>query len=258
MQLYSIFKFNNRWPQLFVCHRTTPLNMPSTYFPVVLDCDSPVRFLQYMLRQNSKPSTVVVCSTREEFLKDILSECRADAGCSSIGRHPDSVYQHPLLIPTIRLLNSSKSMSLAFVPSLAHLRAYLGIYAPITDSANENDPYDKPGTKGPILAVVNALRLHRNTCDFSAQGLSRTFAAAVDVATGNHMRLIVLEFLVAANKTQHSEPTDDNVTHESVWGEKIPLLNGSLRLEDQHRAWIGRTVEARQVLEQWCKFESLE
>ena len=116
-----------------------------------------------------------------------------------------------------------------------------------------------------MLAVLNPLALHSSTTDFSAQGLSRTFAAAVEAADRAGMQLVVQE-----SERGHDEDAEGGVhpgeeqgegegTGEDPWRQQVPLLNGSVRMGGGgERLWAGRMVEVGKVVGRWCRFMGLD
>ena len=163
--------------------------------------------------------------------------------------------EHPLLRPTLHLLSKSCTIHLAYAPTLQHLRAYLGIYTPKYDTSQERTASDRPGPYGPILALLNPLALHRSTSEFSAQGLSRTFAIAVEAAARGNMRLLVTE----CQSVQRDDwmQTNENELSQTVWDpwtENIQLLSNSIRSAGDERIWVGRTVEVSKIISRWCRF----
>ncbi|KAH0562290.1 hypothetical protein GP486_003008 [Trichoglossum hirsutum] len=197
-------------------------------------------FLDHVLAHVSAPTTLVACSTREAFLHDLVA-CVADAQ-DTTGQQQQ---QQQLLVPTLHLISTSRSVRLVFTPTLHHLRAYLSTFPANAALPATSEP--------PTLAVLNPIALHRPLPDFSAQGLSRTFAAAVDAAARSHMRLVVAECPVSPSSAQVA----DGGVGESVWDEQVPLLSGTLRgFGGEEKGWTGRTVMIRRVLERWCVFST--
>ncbi|KAL9117228.1 MAG: hypothetical protein Q9187_006238, partial [Circinaria calcarea] len=153
----------------------------------------------------------------------------------------------------------SKSIGLAFTPTLPHLRAYLATYARPTTSPDEQVIYEKPGAYISTLAILNPLTLHRPTSDFSAQGLSRTFALLVDTAARESMQLLVMECDLISE--EDAMPTDEDgvaQTQRDPWREQVPLLNGSIRFGGEERLWAGRTVEVHKVVSRWFHIETID
>jgi hypothetical protein len=89
-----------------------------------------------------------------------------------------------------------------------------------------------------MLAILDPIQLHRPTSAFSAQGLNRTFAVAVEAARHLNVRLVVAE-------------TDAN-----AWSEELSMLNVTTKRLGELS--VGRTVTARAVAERWCTFERLD
>ncbi|KAI9705487.1 MAG: hypothetical protein M1836_006242 [Candelina mexicana] len=223
--------------------------------PTVLTGILPTELIEYILDHHAAPSTLIICSSRETFLHQLLtliqkphSSSPPPAGDNTSETSPQSERVHRLLIPTLHLLSTSCTISLAFCPTLQHLRAYLTIYQ--ASAPSPSPPLDKPGTRVPIFALLNAIALHRSTPDLSAQGLSRTFAAAVEAAVRGKMTLIVSEC---------GNIGEDGGLESEPWEEQVPLLNGVLRgLGAEGRVGAGRTVKIRRVLERWCVFRTYE
>ena len=224
--------------------------------PVVMQFPFTLDFLVYMLRQHA-PSTVVVCSSREVFFQQLLNECWGDRqdNSTSTQRLAGSASKDYLLTPTLHLLAESRTVRLVYVPTVSHLRAYLATFALPTNPIDKVTSYEKPSTHVSTLALFNPLALHRSTADFSAQGLSRTFALSVEAAAREGMRLLITECFPF---TQPEEIPMDEIegaeVQRDLWTEQIPLLNGSIRFGGEERLWAGRTVEVRKVASRWCKF----
>ena len=105
-----------------------------------------------------------------------------------------------------------------------------------------------------MLAIWSLANLHRSTAEYSAQGLCRTLAAAVETAKFNGQRLVLAE----------GTALDGDVEGEGVgsggdpWKEQVPLLSGSVRFGGEERVWAGRTVEVRKVVGRWCRFVTID
>ncbi|KAI9787204.1 MAG: hypothetical protein M1839_003439 [Geoglossum umbratile] len=199
--------------------------------PLVLRPLLPSEFLDYVLAAPTE-TVLIVCSARETFLYDLLA-------CVAID---ELTAKHPLLAPTLRLVAAARAVRLAFAPTLHHLRAYLSTFhaKPLHVAAI---------SEFPTLALLNPIALHRTLPEYSAQGLSRTFAAAVEAAARSHMRLVVAECTVP------DSAQEDGGWGTSVWDEQVPLLSGTARgFGGGEKEWTGRTVEIKRVLERWCIF----
>lgn len=215
--------------------------------PTVVEVRHAREFLQHVLKKHAPPSTLIVCSSKADFLETLQP---ADASDDTVDRENDGdEEQHPgevlatehmnSFAPTLRLLSTSRTAKLAFCPDITHLRAYLACLT--TDnsagSANEHSTDETLRLPGavPILAILNPLELHRPTSAFSAQGINRTLAVAVEAAHRNGQRLVLAE------------------THHEAWMEELSILNVANRRLGELA--VGRTVTARAVAERWCTFE---
>ncbi|KAL9072524.1 MAG: hypothetical protein Q9161_003536 [Pseudevernia consocians] len=231
--------------------------MPLSYSPIALAPLLCTDFIDFILRHHTSPTTLIICSSREAFLQELqacikythLRDPTADSGNEppSDDCHPAL---HPLLVPTIHLIAKSRSVNLAFAPTLPHLRAYLATCMSSIRSSSPSSNFTKPGPQYPMLAVWGLATLHRSTAEHSAQGLSRSLAAAVETAKVNGQRLVLAE----------STALNGEVEYEGIgnvgnpWKEQVPLLSGSVRFGGEDRVWAGKTVELDRVVGRWCRF----
>ena len=221
---------------------------------VVIDFPSILDFITYILDKHTSPSIIVICATKEDFVENLLDHFNQSSAGSFQG--PDMTgSEHPLLIPTLHLLSKSCTIQLAYTPTLQHLRAYLATYTPKRTTSNEHPVHDRPGTYEPILALLNPLALHRSTSEFSAQGLSRTFAIAVEAAARANMQLLVTECKsVPEDDPMQSNENEVSQTDTDPWAERVSLLSDSIRSAGDDRIWAGRTVEVGKIISRWCRF----
>jgi hypothetical protein len=241
--------------------------------PTVLHPIELASFIQYLLAHHTAPTNLIVCSSQDEFLaqlqasiiyeKDLerLKAEEADLSIEKVARIASRA--HDLLIPTIHQLSTSRTITVTFCATLAQLQAYLGVYKKTTD-----DHAQKVGGLGrdvPILALLNPLALHKETSSFSAQGLSRSFASAVEAASRSNQKLIVVECpsRVPRSHTVTDEDDDEEMSGLSrlnhgvdPWDQQVPILNVTTKsFGAGERGWVGRTVLARRVLARWFVFE---
>ncbi|MCJ1335387.1 hypothetical protein MMC09_000656 [Bachmanniomyces sp. S44760] len=233
--------------------------MTHSHGPVVLECDSLTEFFSYVQRRHCAPSTVIICSSREEFLEALEKNMSHDQNRDDQSTEDAQTSHglHHLLIPTIHLVASSRTIDLAFVPDLMHLKAYLALYSPPVDSVAGPSNYHRPGDRSRLLSIIDILGIHRSTSDYSAQGLSRTLASAVDAADRAEAQLVLMETMTDVHDIMPEESGLSSSTRRDPWKEQVPLLNGSLRLGDEQRFWAGRTIEIRKIVARWCRFERL-
>ncbi|KAF2188115.1 hypothetical protein K469DRAFT_724711 [Zopfia rhizophila CBS 207.26] len=229
----------------------TRSNAPFT--PTILQPLTFPTLLQHILRTQSSaaPTTLLVCSSREAFLQS-----------SSENQSLQS-----LLTPTLHNLFTAQNIKIVFCASLQILLAYLSAYK---GSGFESGRQEK-------LVLVNPLSLHGLTPAFSAQGLSRTFAAAVDTALRVGARLVVVECV----GMRRGVPLDDEevdaimrdvekgedggeMRHEvdgDPWEQEVPILNVSVRRfgsGNGERAWAGRAVKVKRIASRWFRFQKID
>lgn len=219
--------------------------------PIVLEAENIRDFVQHVLDHHALPSTLVICSTKAAFLEALQTEPQ-NAEDEQLAVNPRRLWQNP----TLRLLSTSRTLKLAFCPDVTHLRAYLATYSTTISKrpVQQDDALRLPSVQ-PILAVLNAIQLHRPTSAFSAQGLNRSFSGAVEAAHHAGSKLVMAE---VARPTPKPDIGDDMQTSEDQpsdkpWDEQVPILNvTNKRLGELS---VGRTVKIRSIAERWCTFE---
>jgi len=237
--------------------------------PTALSLDSAISFLNYILDHHNSATTLIVCSTHEDFLQHLHASLHRRAASPpssppssnsppSQSATPPATQQAPprLLHPTLQNFALTSRITLVFTPTLQHLRAYLTTYTSTSPS-----PFDAHSTivspqplQTTTLAILNLLSLHRSTPHFSAQGLSRTFASAVEAAYRAEARLVVCECPDIERYGGGEEEGGGGV----AWEERVPLLNETIRFAAgagaEGRGWAGRSVSCRRVAERWFAF----
>lgn len=239
--------------------------------------------LQHILAQHATSSTVVFCSTKEDFLERLQAPTTrpaqplTDALPRTTQQHEDADHKNaealslpndvkPWDVPTLRLLASSRFVKLAFCPDITHLRAFLstvGHRHMQHDEKNRSEDTNARSTS--LLAVANPIQLHRPTSAFSAQGLNRTFSLAVEAAHFSKSRLIFFECeskdegrTADANDLNENGRTAAAEPSLSPWDEELSILNVSTKsFGAGERGWVGRTIKIRAVAARWCTFEAL-
>ena len=246
-------------------------------------------YITHILDFHTTPTFLVVCSEKQVFLEN-LEQSIESLQSSQEGNKPLST--HPIRIPTSRILIRSETIKLAFCPSVEVLRAYLSTVThkslpPLGDSMMEVWSTSTTGRRPlepPTLALLNPLKLHRSSMLFSAQGISETFAAAVDAAARSRMRLAIVETndrsqSVAVTMGHRDELTTQSKTgtssHENsaqeqtaqdqgrecisgnAWDEQVPILNSTTKIFGQgnDRAVIRGAVRLSDIAKRWCCFK---
>ena len=161
-----------------------------------------LQFLQWILKAQAAPTTVVVCSSREAFLKDLTKAVRTknqDVNTS------DGLYD--LNMPILGILAEAQSIQLAFCPSVLSLYAYLSVFSNKmheiykNTSANTLDEVSRSA----ILALVNPISLlQESSSHYSARGFGKLVASAFEAAARRNQSLVIVEYEpVHDNKQQH-------------------------------------------------------
>jgi len=216
-------------------------------------------FLEYVLKYHKSPTTLVICSTREAFLEDLLASIKNTPSQEpSASQTSDEHTPHPLLIPTIHLIAKSQSINVIFAPTLPHLRAFLATSQLTFKSGQSASTMVLPASQFALLAIWGLANLHRSTAEYSAQGLSRTLASAVEAALQEEQKLVLAEPLIMHGRAVlHNVEVTEGLVREA-WKEQVPLLIGSVRFGGEERVWAGRTIEVGRVVAKWCRFVRLD
>ncbi|KAF2482975.1 hypothetical protein BDY17DRAFT_251149 [Neohortaea acidophila] len=243
---------------------------------VVLEEVQLVPFIQHLLDCHVQSCTLIVCSTRESFMTGLSSavakqgrpvhNTEANGSSAATDTSTHQLSNSPWSIPTLRLLASSRTIKLAFCPDVPHLRAYLASYACTQSMKADEGATATNSTSSPsLIAILNPLQLHRPTSAFSAQGLNRTFAVAIEAAYHSGRRLIFAECAVGdGNEAAHDTDTEEEalaLAHSpstNPWDEEVSILNVTTKtFSAGERGWVGRTVKVRTIAERWCEVQKL-
>jgi len=255
--------------------------------PIVLEDVSLADFVQYVLNQHGGPSTLVVCGTKDAFLEALKEPTTRNQnggedrtaqrqaveqapGTEDSGRR--SIQHRSWTAPTLRMLSTSRTVKVAFCPDITHLRAYLATYSMCLaeqSAAGSSSINNVNGT----LAILNPIQLHRPTSAFSAQGVNRTFSAAVEAAYCTQSQLVIAECPATSSRSAAEEvdvpdvdfmaegqkpPAEERPVPQSLWDEEVSILNVTTKsFGAGERGWVGRTVKFRSIAERWCRFETL-
>lgn len=251
LKLHTIHALNLRLRQL---SRRDMSALPTVLYPLTLPA-----LLQHVCALGY--TTLIICASRESFLQDLdlaLHDSQDPEHSSSL---------QDLVTPTLYNLSAAQHVKLAFCTSVQALLAYLTAYG--RDRQTEQN--DKP--EKTRLVLVNPLALHASTPSHSAQGLSRTFAAAAETAFRLRIVLHVVECKTYGDKDEaedgNEEMHDDNeeaVTTaeqrtDDPWAQQVPILNVSARRfgsGSTERSWAGRTVTAKKTAAKWFLFQRVE
>ncbi|TLD27365.1 hypothetical protein PspLS_05102 [Pyricularia sp. CBS 133598] len=267
--------------------------------PRVFPPTRPSELLSSIISQCLYPTTVVICSTRSDFMAALIDDLRG----SGHDQRPDSPETAPhteehrtqhrdsikgkgkeigpreenleitivdedrrtaqLLAAPLFQVAISRHIRVVFVPTVSHLRAFLAVFSPL-DSASKVRPPPAPTRtdleipavrEPPQLLVYDFLALHRDTSEWSAQGIGFTAAGLVEAAHRNRLAAVILE----AQTSVGPGAAIDNF--ERLATEDIPVLSVAARRLGQDGEvghWTGRTVSAERVLGRWFRFQRQE
>ncbi len=260
--------------------------------PSALPPALPSELLEYILQYQVHPTTLLICQPRAIFLASLLQcvphilpkphkparppegSAHADADTEhEIAVNIDEVgdedppKRHPLLIPTLHQIATSRQVNLVFTPTLSHLRAYLAVYPLGQKEAAPAQVLERKGNKPPLLVVYGLLECHRHTSEWSAQGLGNSLSGLVDAGFRSGKGVVLFEEFSEDMDVDQEEDEDGyemNVRKKyakSIWEERVPILNGSVRkagFDSEDLGWSGRTIEVGRVLARWFKFDEGE
>ena len=195
---------------------------------------------------------LIICMSKENFAENVIAGSLSGNTVLPAG-HLDLIPS--ILTPSLSFAQSSRNISVTFAPSLMHLRAHLvGFMEPCPDSSDDKESRDD--SEPPlILALVGLLNLHTPTSEFSAQGLSRTLALAVDAADQRGSGLQIAEL---TDRTMHDSDDQGGHTPPGPWKQNVPLLNSSIRSQGDDQIWAGRSLEYGSVVRAWCQLQQPE
>lgn len=247
-----------------LCHLFI-LTMPLT--PLVLSPTLPSELLTYIANHAHHPTTLLICSTRDDFLSTLVDDVKGQTEKSATGNeintsaqdqdqdldHQPPVFtDHRLLHAPLHLVARTRHIRTLFVPTVSHLRALLATLDPADSKIPPPPPPPPTATQitsnsPPLLLVYGMLELHRDTSEWSAQGLGTTMAGLVEASARLGMRAVVVE------------PRGEEMTSlEEVLHEGMPLLSSSARrLADGDEGWSGRRVEVGRVLGRWFEAKNV-
>ena len=251
------------------------------------------QFIRFLMHHHTAPTNLIICSTREVFLQDFMSQfltpnpgsvsiptagqSLADSDVLSVQRiETTEPITLDILLPTLSTLAASRTVKMSFCPDLTHLLALLSVLPHQSDTPPPPSGTSHHGVTHrvtrPILAILNPIRLHKSTSAFSAQGFNRTFASAVETAYHLGRQLVLVETPEPGVDSTNDEDVmdheravdDDDADHAHVeqlgspWDQPLSMLNVTTKTFGVgERGWVGRTVSVRQVAGRWCRFASM-
>ncbi|KAL2875708.1 hypothetical protein SGCOL_009019 [Colletotrichum sp. CLE4] len=216
--------------------------------PTVLSPASPAELLHYIVTFQPYPTTLLICYQREDFISSLVSDVRKNLSQQNY-EQPEDLLPQPLLSATLLQTAIARHIRVLFIPSVTHLRAFLSAFG-TSDSLTPPPPkVALPGPKSrppPLLLVYGFLDLHRDSSEWSAQGMSSSAAVLIEAARHAEVKFkpVIVEPKGAGG---HNDFT-------SLLRDDAPVLSGSSRRSEG--VWMGRTVEVRRVLGRWFRFQT--
>lgn len=245
--------------------KNSPATMEHDRSPVAIRFMSSIEIIDCILKQYNFTITVIVCASRSAFLADLQDELHSTHSTLLQKPHErsDHLAPHTLLSPTLRLLAASRMVHLAFIPTLPHLRAYLAALKAPTNPSGASRQCHQPNSRRAMLVILSLVDLHRSTSEYSAQGISRTLAIAVEAARLAGLKLVLGERYMEDDNEDIDGVNDGatgavNTAQQKPWTEQIPILSGSVRFGNGEGLRAGRAVNVGKVLGRWCRFVTMD
>lgn len=214
----------------------TEANMTSHSCKIYFRSQATTFLREIINRCELRPITVIVCSTREHFLERLVAIIRNTADGVAVSE------DQQLLTRAIGLLSKSRKTKLVFCPSVESLRACISVLEMASAKLQEE-------SQRPVLAVLDLLSLHRSPAEFTAQGISRTLAAMVEVTSRQGVDVELCECM-------DSLDGGSSLRGQALWNERVPLANGSTSSGTEDGILKGRLVSPRKIAQRWFIFDA--
>ncbi|KAI0380159.1 hypothetical protein F5Y04DRAFT_107141 [Hypomontagnella monticulosa] len=234
----------------------------------------PSELLTYILNHHIYPTTLIICSPRLEFLtaladdvhqatahpeevvpveKDVKTPlAETEPSATDTTREQTPRQQHRLLSSPLYQVAISRHIRVVYIPTVTHLRSYLTVFSP-DDSKIPASPatFNASGKYSPSIVLYGFLDIHRDTSEWSAQGLGNSASALVELGNRLSWQTIIVE------PRRHNSVS----SLDAILKETIPFLSGGGRKpapDSEEGGWTGRTVEVGRVMKRWICFENGE
>lgn len=234
--------------------------------PLILSPTLPPELLTYIIRRHEYPTTLIVCSSQAEFLESLIADAQDSLSVAADGSQVPGLSS--LLSSPLHQVAIARHIRMIFVPTVSHLRACLSVFD-TKDSKVPPPPTAKASGRArasPLLLVYGFLALHRDTSEWSAQGISSTAANLVEAARRVGFRAVMVDppsvMLQAEDDTDVPGAGDDDghvegETEQAALSEEVPVLSASVRragADLDESDWTGRTVTLARVLGRWFRY----
>ncbi|POS81101.1 hypothetical protein DHEL01_v200517 [Diaporthe helianthi] len=234
--------------------------------PLILSPALPSELLTYIIRRHEYPTTLIVCSSQAEFLESLLSD--AQKALPAAGENGQESALSSLLSSPLYQVAITRHIRIIFVPTVSHLRACLSVF---NTKDSKVPPPPVPANPGrartpPLLLVYGFLAMHRDTSEWSAQGISSTAANLVETATRVGLRAVIVDPPQVVMQSEDGAEAPGPGAGDGLLGtgmeqttlsEEVPVLSASARRAGAHldnADWTGRTVTVARVLGRWFRY----
>lgn len=237
--------------------------MPLT--PLILSPSLPSELLTYIIRHHQYPTTLIVCSSQAEFLQSLIADAQESFSVAADGSQAHALSS--LLSSPLHQVAIVRHIRVIFVPTVSHLRACLSVFT-TEDSKVPAPPATTSFRTGarPLLLVYGFLALHRDTSEWSAQGISSTATGLAEAARRVGFRAVVVDpprVVMQAEADADVQGLGDydgrvgNERGQTVLSEEVPVLSASARragADLDEADWTGRTVTLARVMGRWFRY----
>ncbi|PSR77389.1 hypothetical protein BD289DRAFT_445438 [Coniella lustricola] len=215
--------------------------------PLILSPASPSQLLTSIVQTERHPTTLIVCSSKAHFLSSLVADYRPQP-------HRSAATDTTLLTTPLYQLAIARHIRLVFVPTVSHLRAFLSVFNPADSPVPPPPPRPRSPSspsraarlhsikkqarrqRQPRLLVYGFLALHRDTSEWSAQGLTSTAATLIEAARTSGLRAVIVE-------PPKSADDDAGIDAEGNFAESITLQE-----QEQHEKADPRSKDATSII----------
>ncbi|KAK0715487.1 hypothetical protein B0H67DRAFT_580816 [Lasiosphaeris hirsuta] len=244
---------------------------PQPPHPLCLSSALPTELLWHIIHHCTFPTTLIICSSRADFLTSLTHQVIQETAAGPTTHDsaqdelnpttttPTTTQAAQLLAAPLYQVAVARHIRLVFIPTVSHLRAFLSVFsvdesrvpappAAASELRGSNGTTTAP-PKTPLLFIYGFLDLHRDTSEWSVQGLGNTAAVLVEAAMRVGFQPAILEV-----RTREGGAAG----LDELLAERLPVLSGSVRRTGPDLAgggWTGRTVDVKRVLARWFRFQ---
>ncbi|KAI1462154.1 hypothetical protein F4805DRAFT_412203 [Annulohypoxylon moriforme] len=230
----------------------------------------PSGLLTYILNHHVYPTTLIICSSRHNFLSSLADDVYQEIAHpeETVPTEQEAETSLPGVVPIVhnvdeeqarkkqRFLSSplyqvatSRHMRVVYIPTVTHLRAYLSVFSP-DDSKIPSPPasFNSSERYLPHIILYGFLEMHRDTSEWSAQGLGNSASTLVELGHRLKWQTVVIE----------PRTHDSTQPFEDILKDTVPFLSGGGRRlgpDSEEGGWSGRTVEVGRIMKRWFHFQ---